>query len=498
MNNDNQSNWANYSNFLSKKYLDFYYQNVRGLRTKTKSFYLSTLSCNHDIIALTETNLCPSVNDAELFDTGKFMVYRVDRSSLNSPHAGGGGVLVAVRSFLSSEKINVPGTENVEIVFVKINTGVCNIYVCCMYVPSGSPVSVYCLYAEAIEKFFQFITLGINDSVFVTGDLNMGEVAWTPDPDKASALLPGVISSSGYSALTYSILGSNLSQVNHILNPQGKILDLVFCTDPDNVTIRKSLDTLSRVDFPFHEATEFRFTFADHRSVKPNVNAFYYDFKNADYNSLTHYLSRIEWTDTFSNCPTVEDSIDAFYELLLSGLEQFVPVLLSKSCNHPPWYTREIIILKNRRNRAHKSYANSTDNRAKVNQKAKFVILNKEFQRISSNAYDRYIKQTESDLIRHPKKFWFYVDSKRKTNGFPSTMSFNGVKASSPENICKLFSEFFQTVYISDSNIWHRKDCRRLQLFVDKGRSVPSLEKTRHDKRLWTRWDITSPSEELC
>lgn len=29
-------------------------------------------------------------------------------------------------------------------------------------------------------------------------------------------------------------------------------------------------------------------------------------------------------------------------------------------------------------------------------------------------------------------------------------MSFNGVKASSPEDICKLFSEFFQTVYISD------------------------------------------------
>ncbi|KAG4076032.1 hypothetical protein HA402_011506 [Bradysia odoriphaga] len=236
-------------------------------------------------------------------------------SSLNNPHSSGGGVLVAVRSSLSSEEVIVPGTENVEIVFVKINIGASNIYVCCMYIPSRSPVSVYFSYAEAIEKFFQFVTLGTNDSAFVTGDFNMPEVTWSPDPDKTSALLPGVISCSGHSAKSW-----------------------IYCTDPDNVTIGKSVDTLSRVDFPFHEATEFRFTIADHRSVLPNVNGFSYDFKKADYDSLSEYLARIDWTGAFSNCPTVEDSIDTFYDLLLSGLEQFVPVLRSESNNHPPWY----------------------------------------------------------------------------------------------------------------------------------------------------------------
>lgn len=154
--------------------------------------------------------------------------------------------------------------------------------------------------------------------------------------------------------------------MNHVLNPQGKILDLVFCTDPDNVTIGKSLDTLSRVDFPFHEATELRFTIADHHSVRPNENTLLYDFKKADYVSLSRYFTRIDWTDAFSNCQTIEESIDKLYDFLLSGLEQFVPVLRSKSSSHPHWYTREIINLKNKRNRSHKMYAKSTNQQAKA------------------------------------------------------------------------------------------------------------------------------------
>lgn len=62
------------------------------------------------------------------------------------------------------------------------------------------------------KSFFEFITLDITDSVFITGDFNMRDVIWSPDPDKASALLPDVISSSGHSDLTYTLLSSNLSQ----------------------------------------------------------------------------------------------------------------------------------------------------------------------------------------------------------------------------------------------------------------------------------------------
>lgn len=127
----------------------------------------------------------------------------------------------------------------------------------------------------------------------------MRDVSWSPDLDKACVLLPGSISCSGHSALIYSILSSNLSQVNHISNSQGRSLDLVFCTDPDNVTVRDCLYPLSRVDAPFHGVTEFQFTIADHSSMKSNDAAFFYDVKNADFDALSEYFARTDWNFAF-------------------------------------------------------------------------------------------------------------------------------------------------------------------------------------------------------
>jgi hypothetical protein len=63
--------------------ISIYYQNVRGLCTKTHEFYLSSLSStsNFDIIALTETWLNDSVSDGELLDLDRFNVFRKDRNS---------------------------------------------------------------------------------------------------------------------------------------------------------------------------------------------------------------------------------------------------------------------------------------------------------------------------------------------------------------------------------------------------------------------------------
>lgn len=80
-----------------------YYQNVRGLRTKTCDFYIATSDCDYDVIALTETGLIPSISDCEIFNLNDFVVNRCNRSVLNSKKESGGGVLVAVRSNIMSE-----------------------------------------------------------------------------------------------------------------------------------------------------------------------------------------------------------------------------------------------------------------------------------------------------------------------------------------------------------------------------------------------------------
>ena len=83
-----------------------YYQNVRDFRTKCIEFYISSLVCNYDVIALSETWLNFSINDGELFHSD-FTVYRCDRNSLSSVYLRGGGVLISVRTHYPSEQILV-------------------------------------------------------------------------------------------------------------------------------------------------------------------------------------------------------------------------------------------------------------------------------------------------------------------------------------------------------------------------------------------------------
>jgi hypothetical protein len=78
---------------VEHKKLDLFYQNVRGLRTKTSTFYKNILLSDFDIALFTETWLCDGILDSELCDS-RYNVYRRDRGSL------GGGVMALCASHL--------------------------------------------------------------------------------------------------------------------------------------------------------------------------------------------------------------------------------------------------------------------------------------------------------------------------------------------------------------------------------------------------------------
>lgn len=64
--------------------LDIYYQNLRGMRTKTNAVFNNIMQNKYDVIAFTETWLNSNVNNGEFIDT-RYNVYRRDRTcSLNS------------------------------------------------------------------------------------------------------------------------------------------------------------------------------------------------------------------------------------------------------------------------------------------------------------------------------------------------------------------------------------------------------------------------------
>ncbi|CAG4967484.1 unnamed protein product [Colias eurytheme] len=100
--------------------LNIYYQNTRGLRTKTHTFSRQVLCNQFDIIVLTETWLNSSVNNSELFDP-RYIVYRRDRGDSKCCKRDGGGVLIAVSRKLNSKQIFC-GQSSLENLWVLIET----------------------------------------------------------------------------------------------------------------------------------------------------------------------------------------------------------------------------------------------------------------------------------------------------------------------------------------------------------------------------------------
>lgn len=79
------------------KNITIFYQNVRSLRTRTKTIFLNTLIQDYDIICHSETWLSNDINDGELFNT-KYQVVRQDRYPRITGKNRGGGVLIALKS----------------------------------------------------------------------------------------------------------------------------------------------------------------------------------------------------------------------------------------------------------------------------------------------------------------------------------------------------------------------------------------------------------------
>lgn len=85
---------------LTNRSLNVFYQNVRGLRTKTDIFYRNMVLNSFDIIVLTETWLLDGISSSEIFDD-RYIVWRRDRDYGATGQTRGGGVLIAVCRELS-------------------------------------------------------------------------------------------------------------------------------------------------------------------------------------------------------------------------------------------------------------------------------------------------------------------------------------------------------------------------------------------------------------
>lgn len=417
--------------------VSIYYQNVRGMRTKTEDVLNNILINNYSVIVFTETWLNCNIMESEFVDD-RYVVYRRDRSCSSSSKRDGGGVMIAVSKQISSSR-HLGWESNVEDLWVSINVKsnntVMKISICAVYLPP--PVSF-----ESLSCFLENCSNGIDksDNVILLGDFNLGFIGWSRESENGPCSATNYDSKLGLSLIDFMAL-NNLTQMNDVPNVDGRILDLVL-SDLDNLRVAKSLDKLSRIDQK-HPPVLISLLKRSPEFLKPALICRYNYFR-ADYSRIIPYLKSIDWHAELGECQNVNEMTDRFYNLLQLAIDSYVPKTKPKSTNYPSWFTHSLIKIiaeKSRKRLKYLKYKNPRD-------LIEFELLRERAHKVRDQCFFNFIKRIERDITRNPKSFWRFIKDRRNgCTSIPATMCQASQVATTGSEIAQLFANKFSSVF---------------------------------------------------
>lgn len=156
----------------SQNSLSVYYQNVRGLRTKTNEFLSNIMLRDIDVIVLSEMFLNDGVFTSELFDK-RYIVYRVDRDLKLINKLDGGGCLIAVKSTLHSSRIEEWETEREDLWISIVKSENEKLFVNVRYIDCKSTLDQYNVHLKKIEEIVNISAP--NGQFLLLGDYNLSD-----------------------------------------------------------------------------------------------------------------------------------------------------------------------------------------------------------------------------------------------------------------------------------------------------------------------------------
>lgn len=417
-----------------------FYQNARGLRSKTKEFYENVLINEFDIILISETWLVDSISDDELFD-GRYNVYRNDRDTTLTGKTKGGGVAVGIKKDfkVQSQKSWTSDAEDIWISLLLRHSKhrVSNIHICCSYIPGVSPklsnAQRFSLINSHTTAISDLTTEYPNDIFLIIGDYNMPNVSWNSTFQLRST---DICSSTLLSCLSFS----NLKQYNAISNTHGRILDLVLC---NTTVIVSAADSPLVIEDAHHKSIIVELNIPLPAAIlKPQIVKL---FNKVNYVVVNDALRNTDWSSVV-NAQDVDTAVHHFYEIIDSLIDDLVPTKVTRSTKFPTWYSAALInITKEKLKffRAWKRYKNPLDYQS-------FALLRKRQKKISSLTHKTYIARLESDIQNNVKKIWGYVKTQRKSPTIPEHMTYNSTTAHDSKEVTDLFADYFSSVFTNE------------------------------------------------
>ena len=395
--------------------------NSRSIVNKLSHFYLFVYSSSLNVIALTETWLHDSVCDNEVLPS-HYNIYRCDHSSR------GGGVLLAIHSYLPSSLLNSPSDLEVVCVLITVSRPV---LFCLVYVP---PHADFLYYSKLIVFFDSILCLG--HFVIILGDFNAPDICW----ETLSGLHPSSF------AVCEVVVANGFEQlVTFPTHTGGNILDLDFCAYPHLVQHLCHLSTslLSTDHCPIY----FELDIPVRRTSKQCVSWFY-DSKKTDFEGLNSFLLDYNFSD-FYDSSDVEFSWSFFKTVILTGISLFTPRRKVTSAGFPCWFTPGIRHQLNKVHSLRKRYKSRPSSLNLFHLTSAECIL----QLSMLDACVSYEEWLVWEYVSHNgSRIFGYIRSLSGRPGLPSVMSYNLVVADTPSEIASLFNQYFHLVYNSNSS----------------------------------------------
>ena len=444
--------------------LEVFYQNVRGLKSKTKSFYLNVLQQHNDLLLLSETWLNNTVYNSELFDS-RYKIYRKDRDFKQKGKKDGGGVLMAVSKRLFSEQLKNLENDD-EYIVVKIRSSSKNnqnIIICLAYFPPKTNSETYKKFFNMIFTFLQ----SSNDRLLIVGDFNIKDITWKDDQ---VAITPINWSGDEADTLIPSYLKCNLTQTNNIRNKDGNLLDLVFTNTPDNVSVKET-DPISRIDL-YHPPIIIKISDVSLSLSRPNFPK-KRKFNSENIDKTSREISKVVWDDLHDlSDPSIMASL--FTTRIRDCIDNNIPLKTSKS-KFPIWFNKELIILlklKDKHRRIFKKHNNLHHFNLFKNFREAVKIKIKD-------CYNDYINHTEKEIKNNLKQFWSFINNKKRNHGYPNTMNFNNKILTDPVDLANGFKDHFSSIFEANSsnpfnNYNHSKNSNPLipYILVDETKAI--------------------------
>lgn len=424
---------------------------MRGLKTKLLDLYSASLFLDHSCICLSETWINDNIHNNELF-CDDFLIYRCDRSTINSNKSSGGGVLIAVNRNYPSFEISLKHSS-VEMVCTKLRINHNWIYILNVYIPPDALTETYNKFFLNIKAIIDHADL--NDKILIVGDFNLPDIFWINSEDECfNFMAPTNISTEKSVTFFDNMNLLPLFQVNSVKNYMRRMLDLVYTDSPNDLILTNSEDPILKVDM-YHPPLEIHLSVPDLSTNNYKKVAKHFNFKRTDFSSMNLFFHNNNWSSVKS-CRNLDEALNEFYSILSDAITRYVPYKNISANKTKSWITPRLKRLKNKKNTLYKKFKKTFNENIRI----QYNIIKRQIHFEKKLAYDNYICNLKTSFKTNPNKFWDYINAKRNIDNYPKIMEYNDETCDNDEKICELFAKFFKTVYKSDD----KNTCPDLEL----------------------------------